>query len=72
MRTQPKPLGEATYVASQLDLSWLQNEQRKLYARSMQNVGYVFQKLWGLVTDPQNLRLALGRVARTKAAARRA
>jgi len=66
MRTHPKPLGKATYVASQLDLSWLQNEQRKLYARSMQSAGYVFHKLWGLVTDPRNLRLALARVARNK------
>src|SRR5262249_12583163 len=66
MRTHPKPLGQATYVASKLDLSWLQNEQRKLYARSLQSAEYVFQKLWGLVTDPRNLRLALARVARNK------
>jgi hypothetical protein len=40
MRTHPKPLGKATYVASRLDLSWLQNEQRKLYARSMQTPAF--------------------------------
>src|SRR5258708_10379128 len=66
MRTIPKPLGKAMYVAAQLDQSWLQNEQKKLYARSMQNADYVFQKLWGLVTDPRNLRLAFARVARNK------
>jgi RNA-directed DNA polymerase len=26
----------------------------------------VFRKLWGLMTDPRNLRLALGRVARNR------
>src|SRR5262249_59059586 len=61
MRTHPAPLGKAMYVAFKLDLSWLQTEQRKLYARSMQSAEYVFQKLWGLITDPRNLRLALPR-----------
>jgi RNA-directed DNA polymerase len=51
------------YVASQLDKSWLLNEQRKLYARSLENPDYVWHKLWGLVTDPRNLRVALARVA---------
>src|SRR4029453_11775768 len=60
--------GKAMYVASQLDLSWLLNEQRKLYARSEKNLDYVFRKLWGLITDPRNLRAALGRVARNRGA----
>lgn len=51
------------YVAPKLDKSWLQSEQRKLYARSMENPAYVWCKLWGLVTDPRNLRLAFSRVA---------
>ena len=72
MRTGAKPLGKAMYVAPQLDKSWLRNEQRKLYARSMENPDYVFRKLWGLVTDLRNLRLALARVARNKGARRQA
>ncbi len=51
------------YVASKLDRSWLRSEARKLYARSMENIDYVFDKLWGLVTDPRNLRIAFARVA---------
>jgi group II intron reverse transcriptase/maturase len=66
MGAVPAPLGKAMYVASRLDQSWLQNEQRKLYARSMENPAYVFHKLWGLITDPRNLRNALARVARNK------
>jgi hypothetical protein len=31
MSTTSRPLGKAMYVASKLDKSWLQNEQRKLY-----------------------------------------
>jgi len=56
------------YVASKLDKSWLQTEQRRLYERSRNNPDYVFRKLWGLVTDPRNLRLAIARVARNKGA----
>jgi group II intron reverse transcriptase/maturase len=56
------------YVASELDKSWLQNEQRRLYERSRNNPDYVFCKLWGLVTDPRNLRMAVARVARNKGA----
>lgn len=61
--TAPKPQGQATYVASSSDRSWLLNEQRKLYARSYENPVYVFCKLWGLITDPRNLRTAFARVA---------
>ncbi len=63
MRMGFKPPGKAMYVAPRPDWDWLRIEQRKLYARSEQNVDYVFCKLWGLVTDPRNLRLALARVA---------
>jgi len=66
MRTAPKPLGKATYVASNSDKEWLQNEQRKLYTRSWGDLDYVFRKLWGLVTDPHNLRCALARVSRNR------
>ena len=51
------------YVAPRSDWNWLRIEQRKLYTRSEQDVDYVFGKLWGLVTDPRNLRMALARVA---------
>ena len=54
---------KATYVASELDKSWLRDETRKLYARSMENPDYVFRKLWGLISDPRNLRIAFDRVA---------
>jgi RNA-directed DNA polymerase len=56
------------YVATQLDKSWLRSEQRKLYARSWDEPGYVWRKLWGLVTDRRNLRLALARVAHNRGA----
>ena len=63
MGTASKPPGKAMYVAPKPDWDWLRIEQRKLYARSEQQVDYVFCKLWGLVTDPRNLRMALARVA---------
>ena len=66
MGTIPKPLGKAMYVASELDKSWLQNVQRKLYTQSWQEPDYVFRKLWGLVTDRRNLRMAVARVVRNK------
>jgi hypothetical protein len=72
MSTASKPLGKAMYVAPRPDWDWLQSEQRKLYARSEKQVDYVFCKLWGLVTDPRNLRMALARVAVTAAAERQA
>jgi len=63
MGTASKPPGKAMYVAPRPDWDWLRIEQRKLYTRSEENVGYVFCKLWGLVTDSRNLRMALARVA---------
>ena len=63
MGTAGKPPGKAMYVAPRPDWDWLRIEQRKLYTRSEQHVDYVFRKLWGLVTDPRNLRMALARVA---------
>ncbi len=66
MRIAARPLGKAMYVASQSDKDWLQNVQRKLYTRSKNDLDYVFDKLWGLITDPCNLRMALERVARNK------
>ena len=56
------------YVATGEDKDWLLNVQRKLYARSFKNPDYVFDKLWGLVTDRRNLRCALERVAHNKGA----
>ena len=63
MGTLPKPPGKAMYVAPRPDWDWLRIVQRKLYERSEEQVDYVFCKLWGLVTDPRNLRVALARVA---------
>ncbi len=56
------------YTASIDDGLWLQNVQRKLYARSRDNPDYRFEELWGLVTDPRNLRIAFGRVQRNRGA----
>ena len=56
------------YVATSLDRDWLRSVQRKLYARSWNEPDYVWCKLWGLVTDQRNLRLALARVARNRGA----
>src|SRR5262249_14247638 len=66
LRRTSKPLGQAMYVAPRSDWAWLQSEQRRLYERSAQQLDYVFRKLWGLMTDPRNLRMALARVARNK------
>ena len=66
MRTAARPLGKAMYVASQSDKDWLRSVQQKLYTRSRNDLDYVFDKLWGLITDPCNLRIALERVARNK------
>jgi RNA-directed DNA polymerase len=66
MSTAPKPQGKAMYVAPSSDEDWLLSELRKLYARSYENPDSVFRKLWGLMTDPRNLRLALSRVARNR------
>jgi group II intron reverse transcriptase/maturase len=54
------------YVVPRSDKDWLLNEQRKLHARSMENPDYVFRKLWGLVTDERNVRIAVARVARNR------
>jgi group II intron reverse transcriptase/maturase len=54
------------YVAPQPDKGWLRNVQRALYTRSRQEPDYVFRKLWGLMTDLRNLRMAFARVARNK------
>src|SRR5713226_2987111 len=66
MGATSKPQGQAMYVANPLDKSWLLSEQRKLHKRSLENPDYIFCKLWGLVTDPRNLRTAFERVARNK------
>ena len=54
------------YVAPALDGEWLQDRQRELHTRSWNQPDYVFHKLWGLVTDLRNLRIALARVARNR------
>lgn len=56
------------YIATEEDRLWLQNVQRKLYARSRDNPDYQFKELWGLVTDPRNLRMAFARVQRNRGA----
>lgn len=63
MRATSKSQGQAMYVASASDRAWLLTEQRKLHERSRTNPDYVFCKLWGLITDTRNLRLALARVS---------
>jgi len=64
--TTSKPRGEAMYMASASEKEWLLNVQKKLYAQSWKDPTYVFRELWGLVTDPRNLRIALARVAHNK------
>src|SRR5258706_10858646 len=66
MRAATKPLEKARYVAPHSDKEWLQNVQRKLHTRSRDKPDDAFHKLWGLVTDPRNLRTAFARVARNK------
>jgi hypothetical protein len=56
------------YVAPPSDKDWLRKEQRKLYERSQEQPDYVFHKLWGLMTDSHNLRIAVERVARNRGA----
>jgi retron-type reverse transcriptase len=55
--------GKAMYVATTPDREWLLNVQKKLYRQSNENTDYVFRKLWGLITDLRNLRLAVARVS---------
>ena len=62
------PLGKAVYTATEDDRLWLQSVQRKLYARSRNHPDYRFDELWGLVTDPCNLRIAFSRVQRNRGA----
>jgi group II intron reverse transcriptase/maturase len=50
-------------VATTSDKTWLLIEQRRLHKRSRIDPDYVFRKLWGLITDPRNLRIAVARVA---------
>lgn len=66
MSAGARPPGKAMYVAAQSDVLWLRTVQRVLHATSREQPDYVFRKLWGLVTDPRNLRLALARVARNR------
>jgi RNA-directed DNA polymerase len=66
MRAPTKPLEQAVYAASHSDKEWIQNEQRKLHTRSKTDLEYVFDKLWGFVTDLRNLRFAAARVARNR------
>jgi group II intron reverse transcriptase/maturase len=68
MSTAAESLGQAMYMASKDDRLWLLNVQRKLYARSWEQTNYVFEKLWGLITDLRNLRVALDRVRRNHGA----
>jgi RNA-directed DNA polymerase len=56
------------YIATEDNRLWLQSVQRKLYARSRDIPGYRFEELWGLVTDPRNLRAAFARVQRNRGA----
>jgi RNA-directed DNA polymerase len=68
MRTAAKTAGKAMYVATGPDRDWLRSAQSKLYTRSSNEPDYVWCKLWGLVTDRRNLRLALVRVSQNKGA----
>ena len=61
-------LEQAMYVATNEETLWLQNVQRALHTRSKEHLGYVFEKLWGLVTDLRDFRIALARVQRTRGA----
>src|SRR6185312_6734311 len=60
--------GQAMYVASKEDSLWLLNVQRKLYAQSWNHPDYRFEKLWGLITDLRNLRVAFERVCHNRGA----
>jgi RNA-directed DNA polymerase len=68
MSMAARPLGKAMYIATEDDRLWLQSVQRRLYARSREHPDYVFAELWGLVTDPRNLRMAFTRVQRNRGA----
>jgi len=66
MSAAAKSQEQAMYVVTKDDRLWLLNVQRKLHAQSWQQPGYIFEKLWGLVTDPRNLRIAFARVNRNR------
>ncbi len=66
MGATPRPEEQATYVASRADKDWLLDEQRKLHRRSWKEPERVFEKLWGLITDLRNLRIAVERIGRNK------
>jgi RNA-directed DNA polymerase len=66
MSAVAKSQEQAMYVVTKDDSLWLLNAQRKLHAQSRQHPDYVFEKLWGLVTDPRNLRIAFARVHRNR------
>ena len=68
MSAARESLGQAMYVATKEDTLWLQSVQRALHTRSKEHPDYVFEKLWGLVTDPRNLRIAFARVQRNRGA----
>jgi retron-type reverse transcriptase len=68
MSAAAAPQGKAVYAASRDDRLWLLSVQRKLYIRSQEDPDHKFEKLWGLIIDPRNLRTALDRVHRNRGA----
>jgi RNA-directed DNA polymerase len=66
MNAAAKSQGQAMYVVTKDERLWLLSAQRKLHAQSREHPSYVFEKLWGLVTDPRNLRIAFARVNRNR------
>lgn len=68
MSTAALSLGKAMYIATEDDRLWLQSVQRRLYAQSRTHPDYCFNELWGLITDPRNLRTAFSRVQRNRGA----
>ena len=63
MHTTDRSPGKAVYTPTTSDRAWLRTVQARLYARSWEQPGYIFRELWGYMTDPRNLRIALGRVS---------
>ena len=63
MHTTGRSLGKAVYTPSPSDLKWLKTVQVRLYAQSWEHSDYIFRELWGFITDPINLRIALHRVS---------
>lgn len=56
------------YTATEDDRLWVHGVQRRLYARSRDTPDDRHDELWGLVTDPRNLRVAFSRVSRNRGA----